>query len=139
MWYDGSLRDDPTQSADEIIDGWLDKSIEGFDFIEENKKCQEQILSSIDPTKKTILLTHCVPNILLNHWSIAGPSEYNMYSGMDDFLKVVKEKCPLLKWAVCGHTHSRANRELYGVNCINVGNDYWFKQIDPRWFLIEEM
>lgn len=142
LWYDTSLKDVPSQPNDMIIPTWLDSTIRQFNFIKANIDCRNQILSNLNKDD-TILLTHCVPNVMMNDFSIKGPSQYNMYSGMKDFLKDIVDKCSL-KWSVCGHTHVRIDRtkesdRLYNVSCINVGNDYLFRGDEIKYFMIEDI
>lgn len=132
LWYDGSLKDVWNQ-GDKIIDGWLDYTIKNFDWKEENKKCVQQInCQENNPLyndewkiEKTFLVTHCVPHIDLNLFSLEGFSEYNMYSGMKNLFSQLDKK---IDYAVCGHTHRRVCKTIDGTDCVNVGNDYYFRK-----------
>ena len=141
LWYDGSLKNVWNQS-DEIIDGWLDSTIENFNWKIENRKCVEQInLKENNPEEfngynieKTILVTHCVPHIDLNLFSFEGMSEYNMYSGMKNLFEQLEKKIDI---AFCGHTHRRTCKTIDGVDCVNIGNDYYFRKNGFECFFME--
>jgi predicted MPP superfamily phosphohydrolase len=47
FWYDWSLNECRQLMSGEILDGWLDASIEEFDPIHENIKCQKQIVDNL--------------------------------------------------------------------------------------------
>lgn len=132
LWYDGSLKSLPNQS-DIIIDGWLDSIIEDFDFKKENLKCINQIKQNIDNNKINILLTHCVPHIDMNLFSLTSTSLYNMYSGVKNLFN----ELPKLDYAICGHTHRYTVKEIAGCNCINVGNDYYQYTNDIKYYILE--
>lgn len=130
LWYDFSLNKCQWLMQGEIIDGWLDASIENFDPLKENKNCVEQILknSSKDKAIKHVLVTHTVPHIDLNTFSIETPtSAYNAYSGMKRFILDIQDEGINLTHAICGHTHRRECKTIWGVDCINIGNDYRHK------------
>ena len=128
LWYDWSLNNCRQLMQGEIIDGWLDATIEDFDPLVENTKCVKQILdnSITDKSIKHILVTHMVPHIDLNTFSNEQPfSPYNAYSGMKRFLLDIQDAGIYLTHAICGHTHRRECKEIWGINCINIGNDYY--------------
>lgn len=127
FWYDWSLNNCRTLMKGELLDGfWLDATIKNFYPMKEHEKCRQKILDHIDTKKNMILLTHCVPHESLNTFSYEQPNSlYNAYSGTKDFLKELKDKN--FKFVFCGHTHRKENREIYGMKCINIGNDYLFR------------
>lgn len=126
FWYDWSLNHCRTLMKGELIEEWLDFSIEEFDPMKEHEKCREQILKNIDRTKNMILLTHTVPHKELNSFTKDDPiSPFNAYSGVKDFLKEIKDQN--FKFSICGHTHRREIKDIYGIHCINIGNDYFFR------------
>ena len=141
LWYDGSLKNIWNQ-GDEIIDGWLDSTIKNFDWKSENKKCVEQINDEKNnpcecdgwKIEKTFLVTHCVPHIDLNLFSLEGLSEYNMYSGMKNLFSQLNKK---IDYAICGHTHRRVCKTIEGTDCVNIGNDYPFRKNAFECFLME--
>jgi predicted phosphodiesterase len=141
LWYDGSLKNVWNQS-DVIIDGWLDSTIREFDWKKENKNCVNQINDEKNnpaeengwKIEKTFLVTHCVPHIDLNLFSFEGISEYNMYSGMKNLFEKLNRK---IDFAVCGHTHRRACKTINGTDCVNVGNDYYFRKNGFECFFME--
>ena len=136
FWYDWSLNHCRTLMKGEIIDGWLDATIENFDAMKEHENCKKQIMNSISEDKNHILLTHTVPYEKLNMFSIEEPnSPYNSYSGCVDFLNEIKDKN--FKFAFCGHTHRRANLEVYDIQCLNIGNDYYFKTLKIEWSVFD--
>lgn len=136
FWYDWSLNHCRALMKGEIIDGWLDATIENFDAEAEHIKCKERILNSIKEGMNHILLTHTVPHVTLNLFNIEEPySPFNAYSGCDDFLIDLKNKN--FKFAFCGHTHRRTNQEIYGIQCLNLGNDYFFKTNKIDWYLFD--
>lgn len=124
LWYDNTLKGNPNQKDDYIIDGWLDSTIKDFVPSVNCKRCKKQIQSNIKKNSKNILVTHCVPHKDLNRFSFDEPySEFNMYSGCADFLSSLSN----VNWAICGHTHRRMSKVIHNVNCVNIGNDYVFK------------
>ena len=127
LWYDFTLNNNRTLMQGEIISNWLDSSIEEFDPLLECQKCKEQIFNNLSKDKKNILITHCVPHIELNTFSLEQPySPYNAYSGCKEFLLDCQNTgCAEIKYAICGHTHRRECKEIWNVNCINIGNDYF--------------
>ena len=141
LWYDGSLKNIYNQS-DKIVYNWLDSSIKNFNWREENWKCVEQINDEKNhplecdgwKIEKTVLVTHCVPHIDLNLFSFEGASEYNMYSGMKNLFAKLNKK---IDYAVCGHTHRRVCKTIDGVDCVNIGNDYLFRQNSFECFFME--
>lgn len=136
FWYDWSLNNCRTLMKGEIIDGWLDATIENFDPLLEHENCKQQIFDNIDSAKNMILLTHCVPHESLNAFNIDQPfSPFNSYSGVKDFLKEIKDKN--FKFAFCGHTHRKANKDIYGIIGFNLGNDYYFKNFKIDWTLFD--
>lgn len=136
LWYDFSLNKNPTLMQGEIIDGWLDASIKNFDPIKENIKCKTQILNNLSKENKNVLITHMVPYIDLNMFSLDMPTSlYNAYSGCDDFLKELKNFN--IEYAFCGHTHRHVCKEIYGINCINIGNDYFFRTNTYEYMIID--
>lgn len=138
LWYDGSLKDVPGQKL-EIIPQWLDSTIKDFNFIEENKKCIDQIKENYKSGMKNILLTHCVPSRLLNAFSLEGESMYNMYSGCELLEQFRKEGSCWFDWAVCGHTHRHMTLEYHDQKCINIGNDYFHNTGKIEYFIIDEI
>lgn len=136
FWYDFSLNKNRLLMKGEIIDGWLDATIEDFDPIKENENCQNKIINNISDDKTNILLTHMVPHEQLNTFSIEEPdSVYNAYSGNADFLQKIENKN--FKYAICGHTHRREIKTIHNINCINIGNDYFFRTHKIEYFIIE--
>lgn len=144
LWYDGSLKSFPDQS-DKIDSSWLDSTIFQFNYKEENKKCIEQISrSENNPSKNeetgekidyTILLTHCVPHVNMNVFTIEKPlSIYNMYSGVDNLFVKIPIK---IDYAICGHTHRYAKEDIQGIHCINIGNDYFRYENYLRYYIID--
>lgn len=149
LWYDGSLRDIYNQRF--LIDeDWLDSTIYRFNFREENKKCVEQI-NAIEnhpefndnedydngiKIEKTFLITHCVPHIDMNLWSLEGVSRYNMYSGMKDLFSKLSFK---VDYSICGHTHRYCTKEIDGCYCVNIGNDYLLNSNGFRSFYFEDI
>ncbi len=124
LWYDNTLKGNPNQKDDYIVDGWLDSTIKDFVPSVNCKRCKKQIQSNIKKNSKNILVTHCVPHKDLNRFSFDEPySEFNMYSGCADFLSSLSN----VNWAICGHTHRRMSKVIYNINCVNIGNDYVFK------------
>ena len=71
FWYDFSLNKNPLVMQGEILDGWLDATIENFDPIHENIKCQKQIVDNLSKNMKNVLITHMVPHIKLNWFSFS--------------------------------------------------------------------
>ena len=130
LWYDWSLNNCRQLMQGEIIDGWLDATIKDFDAMKENEKCVKQIFNSCASDKciKHVLITHMVPHIELNTFSQEQPeSPYNAYSGMKRFLLDIQDKGVNLTHAICGHTHRREMKTIWGIDCINIGNDYYFR------------
>jgi Icc-related predicted phosphoesterase len=128
LWYDFTLNKNPLVLKGDIIDGWLDATIEDFDPIAECEKCKEQIYSNLKKDKRNILVTHMVPHIDLNTFSRETPmSPYNAYSGCDRFLLDIQDKGYEIEYAICGHTHRRECKEIWNTPCINIGNDYFFR------------
>lgn len=126
FWYDFSMNKNQFLMNGQIIENWLDASIQNFDPIKQNKLCQNKILSSLSKDKRNILVTHMVPHWTLNTFSIQQEcSMYNAYSGNYDFLKKIKSFN--IEYAICGHTHKRQIKQIYNIKCINIGNDYVFK------------
>ena len=136
FWYDWSLNNCRTLMKGEILDGWLDISIKNFDPIKEHEKCKQKIFKNIDTTKNMILLTHTVPHESMNSFNKEQPhSPFNSYSGTKDFLKELTEMN--FKFSFCGHTHRKENHEIYGIKCINVGNDYLFHTNKIEWMIFD--
>lgn len=136
FWYDWSLNHCRVLMKGEIPPGWLDETIEDFDAMKEHEKCKEQIINSISKTKNHILLTHTVPHESLNTFSREEPySPYNACSGVKDFFSELP--CERIKFAFCGHTHRKENHEINGVNCLNLGNDYYFKTMKIDWAMFD--
>lgn len=136
FWYDWSLNNCRTLMKGEIIDGWLDSTIKNFDPLKEHKKCKEQIFDNLKKDKNTILLTHTVPHEILNSFNRDEPnSPFNSYSGVKDFLKEVSDLN--VKYAFCGHTHRPENHFVYGIHCLNIGNDYFFRTNKIKWAVFE--
>lgn len=136
FWYDFSLNNNQLLMQGEIDPGWLDATIKNFDPIFENQKCKAQILENISSINKNILITHMVPHESLNLFSLDMPySIYNAYSGCKDFLKELKDF--KIDYAICGHTHKRVCKEINGINCINVGNDYFFRTNKYEYMIID--
>ncbi len=138
LWYDGSFKDIPSQKL-EIIPQWLDRTIIDFNFIEENRKCVEQIKENYKKNEKNILLTHCVPDRRLNMFSLEGPSLYNMYSGCELLEQFRNEGICFFDWVICGHTHRYATMTYHDQRCVNIGNDYFHRTGTIEYFIIEEM
>ena len=135
FWYDWSLNHCKALMKGQLIEEWLDASIKNFDPMKQHEICKEQILNNIDSSKNMILLTHTVPHEDLNSFSKDTPySPFNSYSGVKDFLIQLKDKN--FKYAICGHTHRREMKEIYGINCINIGNDYFFNTQKINYFII---
>ena len=122
----------------EILDCWLDATIEDFDPIKECEKCKQQIYNNLSKENKNILLTHMVPHRLLNRFSFERPSNpYNAYSGCNRFLNECLESGFNIDYAICGHTHKKECVEIFDTNCINVGNDYFNISNQIKYFMIE--
>ena len=142
FWYDWSLNENSLYMKGEIHPGWLDASIKEFDALKEHELCKQQIFDNVsyEPDVKTILLTHMVPNKALNAFSFDEPySPFNAYSGTVDFISELLNKHVNLEYAICGHTHRRAMKEIDGVYCINLGNDYYFKTHEIKSWLIKTL
>lgn len=130
LWYDWSLNKCRQLMQGEIIDGWLDATIENFDALKENEKCVKQIFDncSNDKSIKHVLVTHMVPHIDLNTFSKEEPfSPYNAYSGMERFILEIQDQGINITHAICGHTHRRECKTIFGIDCINIGNDYFHR------------
>lgn len=135
FWYDNTLGNNPFNQPDKIVPNWLDSTIQNFIPSKENKKCKEQILSNLNHSTgiTNILVTHTVPHMNLNWFSINQPeSLYNQYSGCKDFLSELTD----VSWSICGHTHKRISDTIYGINCVNPGNDYFDEYNNIKYFLI---
>lgn len=139
LWYDFTLNKNQMIMQGEIIDGWLDATIEDFDPLVENQKCKFQIFNNLSKKHDNILLTHMVPHIDLNTFSKEQPySPYNAYSGCDRFLLDLQDfGGGKITHAICGHTHKRECKEIWNVNCINVGNDYYHRTNSINYFIID--
>ena len=113
----------------EILDGWLDSTIENFDPLVECQKCKEQILNNLSKDLTNILVTHMVPHKDLNYFSKEDPySSWNAYSGCERFLLDCQDAgFNDIEYAICGHTHQRECKEIWGIKCINIGNDYYHR------------
>lgn len=136
FWYDWSLNHNRLLMKGEILNGWLDHTIINFDPIKYNEINKNSILQSLSKENKNVLITHTVPHKDLNTFSIEEPySAYNAYSGCDDFLKEIKDYP--VEYAICGHTHRREIKEIYGIKCINIGNDYFFHTNKIEYKVIE--
>lgn len=138
LWYDGSMSTIKNQDLYNWGDySWADRLIKKFDFAEENRACQEQILAALklpsEGVNHKILLTHCVPHYGLNWHMFKENSPYNAYSGNRDFLKQVKDLG--VEYAVSGHTHKKMDGEIYGIKCRNVGSDYLTQSEVTYWLL----
>ena len=139
LWYDGSLKDIPSQSDTVISDRWLDASIHHFDFRAENAANVEQIKRGFKKGCKNVLLTHTCPDRKLNLFSLEKPSIFNMYSGMNHLLSDLKRDGIAFDFSICGHTHRRTNCEIDGTPCVNIGNDYLMRGLKIENFVIEEL
>ena len=136
FWYDNSLSNNPFCKPDKIVSNWLDSTIQDFIPSQENKKCKEQIISNLNLNDgiTNILVTHTVPHIDLNWFSINQPeSLYNQYSGCKDFLTELTN----VSWSICGHTHKRMSNTIYNINCVNPGNDYFDEYDNIKFYLID--
>lgn len=131
LWYDGSIADYINQDLLKFANkSWMDFLIKDFDPKEECLKCQEQIFSNYNKNMKNILVTHCVPDSLINLHKGKGLSLYNAFSGVDNFLN--KRKFDL---SISGHTHLRTiGKIINDCTCVNVG-DAMYKPWDN--YLIE--
>lgn len=138
LWYDGSLKDIPKQK-DEIIPTWLDSTIKDFNFKEANQICISQIKSNYIKNEKNILLTHCVPSRLLNLFSLESPNEYNMYSGCELLESFRKEGSCWFDWVICGHTHRYTTLDWHEQRCVNIGNDYFHRTGELKYFIIDDI
>lgn len=138
LWYDFSLNKCMSIMKGEVIDGWLDATIKDFDPIKECELCKDQIFSSLSKEHKNVLLTHMVPHIDLNIFSRTQPySPYNAYSGCERFLLDIIDAGYKIDYAICGHTHQRECKTIEGINCINVGNDYFQRTNKIKYMIIE--
>lgn len=136
FWYDWSLNNCRTLMKYEIVDGWLDSTIENFDAYGEHLKCKEQIITYLPAEKPSILLTHTVPHESLNTFNREEPfSPFNAYSGMKDLFADLPPNN--LKFAFCGHTHRPENHVINDIQCFNIGNDYFFKTNKIKWAVFE--
>lgn len=134
LFYDNTLANNSLAVDDYIVKNWLDSTI--IDFIPsiECNKRKEIIKNNIDKNKINILLTHCVPHEKLNWFSINEPNSlYNQYSGCKTFLEELKD----IKWSFSGHTHKRICTEINGINCVNVGNDYFDEFDEIKYYIAE--
>lgn len=129
LWYDFSLNKNQLLMKGEIVEGWLDSTIQDFDPLIECQLCKEQIFKNLSKDKKNILITHMVPHIDLNTFSKENPySIYNAYSGCERFLLDCQDSgCAEIEYAICGHTHRRECKEIWNVKCMNIGNDYFHR------------
>jgi predicted phosphodiesterase len=129
LWYDFSLNKNTKLMKGEILDGWLDSTIKNFDPLIECQKCKEQILNNLSKDLTNILVTHMVPHKDLNYFSIEEPySPWNAYSGCERFLLDCQDAgFNNIEYAICGHTHQKEYKEIWGINCINIGNDYYHR------------
>ena len=128
LWYDFTLNKNQFLMKGEILDGWLDKTIEDFDPLKECEKCKKQIIENCSKDHKNVLVTHMVPHVDLNTFSKEQPqSPYNAYSGCDRFLLDVQDQGYDIEYAICGHTHRRECKEIWNIKCVNIGNDYYFR------------
>jgi predicted MPP superfamily phosphohydrolase len=134
LFYDNTLKNNPFAIDDHIVSNWLDSKI--IDFIP-SKECEirkKQIKDNIQENKINILLTHCVPHERLNWFSINQPnSVYNQYSGCRYFLEELNN----IQWSFSGHTHKRMFCEINGINCVNVGNDYFDEFDEIKYYIAE--
>ena len=138
LWYDFTLNECRQLMYGEIIDGWLDATIEDFKPLEECEKCKQQIANNLSKEHKNILLTHMVPHKLLNRFSLEQPtSPYNAYSGCNRFLNECLESGFNIDYAICGHTHKKECVEIFDTKCINIGNDYFHRSNQIKYFIIE--
>lgn len=139
LWYDFTLNKNRHIMQGEIIDGWLDSTIEDFDPLVENQKCKYQIFNNLSKDHKNILVTHMVPHIDLNTFSKEQPdSPYNAYSGCERFLLDLQDfNNGDITHAICGHTHRRECKEIWNIDCINVGNDYYHRTNQINYFLLD--
>lgn len=139
LWYDFTLNKCRLVMQGEILDGWLDATIKNFDPMKECQKCKDQILKNLSKEQNNILITHMVPHIELNAFSQEDPhSPWNAYSGCDRFLLDCQDSgCANIEYAICGHTHRRECKEIWNVNCINVGNDYYHRTGTINYFTVD--
>ena len=138
LWYDFTLNKNSQVMQGEIIDGWLDATIEEFDPLKECEKCKQQIYSNLSKSMKNILITHMVPHIELNTFSLEEPySPYNAYSGCNRFLLDCQDKGFEIEYAICGHTHRRECKDIWNIHCINIGNDYFHRSNNIAYMLID--
>jgi len=118
FWYDGSMKDNSFQRLEDYAGHrWLDFTIKSFDFHKEHRICKTKIFDNFDSSKRNVLVTHTVPWKSINlHRS---PSEYNAFSGVNDFLKRNRFYVSL-----SGHTHRRNVGLMHssGCKCINTGS-----------------
>lgn len=124
LWYDGSLQTVPSQDIRKWANGmWSDKHIKDFDPFQLNARCVEQIENNIPDTGETgVLVTHHVPHRDLDGNISSVPSEFDVYSGMDNLfprLSFTPDYC------LCGHTHRTVVSDIHGISCVNVGNDFY--------------
>lgn len=142
LWYDGSLSErlDKNEKIDNIVENWLDCTIENFNALEENKKCINQIKENLDNyTGKSVLVTHTVPYWKLNQFCYEQPNGiYNIYSGVYDLFEKYDISVDV---CVCGHTH-RKSRVFYQENgkeikCYNIGNEYFQYHKELKYEIIE--
>lgn len=132
LWYDGTMKDIYSQD-DVILDTWLDSKIIDFDWKKQNFECIKK-LNNIEhhpsDTKKQFLVTHTVPHIDLNLYSLQCSSYYNMYGGCKNLFQKLNYK---VDYSVCGHTHRYVAKQINGTFCVNIGNDY-FRRSDAIQF-----
>ena len=134
LFYDNTLSNNPFKVDDFIVKNWLDSKI--IEFVP-SKECairKKLIIDNIQEDKTNILLTHCVPHEKLNWFSYHEPnSVYNQYSGCKTFLEELKN----VQWSFSGHTHRRMFTEINGINCVNVGNDYFDEFDEIKHYIAE--
>ena len=141
FWYDWSLNENSLVMKGEIHPGWLDSTIKDFNPLHEHEVCKQQIFDNLtkEAGMKNILLTHMVPHRDLNAFSYDEPySPFNSYSGVKNFIQEVLDRGYTLEYAICGHTHRRAMKEISGVPCINIGNDYYFNTKKVESMVLED-
>jgi len=106
---------------------WADILIHDFDWKKANNDCVKQIIENRGHDGMiNVLCTHCCPNYELNLHMGDTMSQYNAFSGMNDFLIDVKPN-----FCFCGHTHWRTiGKVIHDCVCVNVGNGmYDFKYL----------
>lgn len=122
LWYDGSMKTVLHQSN--VIDPrWIDSKIMGFNWQAENKVCERKIRSAYKKKASAkVLITHTAPHSLLNMHLSKTKSTFNMYSGVSDLFTKLRIRPDV---SICGHTHLKVNKFINGVDCYNIGNDYF--------------